>query len=143
MIRNSLVKACDGDTSKWPATVPFVFWANHTTTRKSTGLSPFFMAHGIEPILPFDIILATFLVPDLTKPLTTEELIAIRVRQLEKRQDDLAAIQDRILKSRHASARQFERKFENTIQHTTFKPGDLILVCNSGSDTEISNKTKP
>jgi hypothetical protein len=79
--------------------VPFVFWANHTTTRKSTGLSPFFMAHGIEPILPFNIILATFLVPDLTKPLTTEELIAIRARQLEKRQDDLAAIQDRILKS--------------------------------------------
>ena len=57
------------------------------------------MAHSIEPILPFDIILATFLVPDLTKPLTTEELIAIRARQLEKRQDDLAAIQDRILKS--------------------------------------------
>ena len=33
-------------------------------------LIPFFMAHGIEPILPFDIILATFLVPDITKPVT-------------------------------------------------------------------------
>jgi hypothetical protein len=142
-IRDSLVKACDGDASKWPAAAPFVFWADRATTRKSTGLSPFFMAHGVEPILPFDITLATFLVPNLTKPLSTDELIAIRARQLEKRQDDLAAIHDRILKSRYASVRQFEQQYENTIQHQAFKPGDLVLVRNLGSDTEIGNKTKP
>ena len=143
MIHDSLVKACDGDTSKWPAAAPFVFWANRAMTCKSTGLSPFFMAHGIEPILPFNIILTTFLIPNLTKPLTTDELIVIRMRQLKKCQDDLAVIQDRILKSQHASTRQFKWKFKNTIQHTMFKPGNLILVRNSGSNTEISNKTKP
>ena len=143
MIHDSLVKACDGDALKWPAAVPFIFWANHVMTCKLTSLSPFFMAYGIKPNLPFDIILTTFLVPDLTKPLTTDKLIMIHARQLKKCQDDLAAIQDRILKSRHASTCQFEWKFENTIQHTMFKPGDLILVCNSGSNTEIGNKTKP
>ena len=101
------------------------------------------MAHGVELILPFDITLATFLVPDLTKPLSTDELIAIHAHQLEKRQEDLAAIHDRILKSRYASVHQFERQYENTIQHPAFKPGDLVLVRNSGSDTEVGNKTKP
>jgi hypothetical protein len=47
------------------------------------------MAHGIEPLLPFDITLATFLIPNLTKPLSTADLIAIRARQLELRDDDL------------------------------------------------------
>jgi hypothetical protein len=62
------------------------------------------MAHGVEPILPFDITMATFLVPDLVKPLATDNLIAACAQQLEKHQEDLSAIHDRILKSRFASA---------------------------------------
>ena len=68
------------------------------------------MAHGVEPILPFDITLATILVPDLIESLTTDELITIRARQLEKCQDDLATIHTHILKSRFASAQHFERQ---------------------------------
>jgi hypothetical protein len=66
------------------------------------------MAHGVEPILPFDIMMATFLVPDLVKPLTTDDLIATHACQLEKRQEDLATIHNHILKSRFVSAHQFE-----------------------------------
>ena len=134
-IHNSLIKACNGDTSRWPTVAPFVFWADRATTRKATGFSPFYMAHGVEPILPFDITLATFLVPNLVKPLTTDELIATRARQLEKRQDDLTAIHGLILKSRFASARQFERHFEHTIHNFDFKPGALVLVRNPGAVT--------
>jgi hypothetical protein len=83
-ICDSLVKACNGDTSQWPAVAPFIFWADHATMCKVTGFSPFYMAHGIEPILPFDITLATFLVPNLIKLLTTDELIATHTQQLEK-----------------------------------------------------------
>ena len=50
------------------------------------------MTHGIEPILPFDLTLATFLVPNLTSPLSTADLIATRARQLQTRDEDLAAI---------------------------------------------------
>jgi hypothetical protein len=114
-IRESLVKACEGDTSKWPTRAPHVFWADRATIRKSTGYSPFYMAHGVEPLLPFDITLATFLVPNLTKPLSTADLIATHARQLELREDDLASIRDNVLKSRLASVRQFERRYENTL----------------------------
>jgi len=88
-ICNSLIKACNGDASWWPAVTPFIFWADCTTTHKVTSLSPFYMAHSIEPILPFDITLATFLVPDLVKPLHSDKLIAMCAQQLEKQQDDL------------------------------------------------------
>ena len=139
-IRDSLVKACDSDASRWPAVAPFVFWADRATTRKATGYSPFYMAHGVEPVLPFDITLATFLVPNLVAPLATDELIAIRARQLEKRQDDLATIHTHILKSCFASVQQFERQHEHTIHDFNFKPGALVLVRNPGTEHD---KTKP
>ena len=142
-IRDSLVKVCEDDMSKWPTLAPLVFWADRATTRKSTGYSPFYMAHGIEPILPFDLILATFLVPNLEQPLTTAELLATRARQLQKRQDDLDDIQDRILKSRFASVQQFEKQYHNTIKDYDFGPGTLVLVRNAGVDAELASKTKP
>jgi hypothetical protein len=138
-ICNSLVKACDGDASRWPAVAPFVFWADRATTRKATGYSPFYMAHGVEPILPFDVTLATFLVPNLVDPLTTDKLIAIRAWQLEKRQDDLATIHTHILKSRFTLAQHFERRHTHTIRDFDFKPGELVLVRNPGAE---HNKVK-
>ena len=142
-IRESLVKLCAGNTSKWPTLAPLAFWADRATTRKSTGYSPFYMAHGIEPILPFDLILATFLVPDLCHPLTTAELLATCARQLQKQQANLDDIQDRILKSRLASVQQFTKQYQNTIKDHDFGPGSLVLVRSAGADAELTNKTKP
>jgi len=130
-IRESIFKACNGDDSSWPMVAPFAFWADRATTRKSTGHSPFFMVHGVEPILPFDIIQATFLVPDLTQPLSTEDLLATHTCQLQKCPADLAAIHDHITASRHASVRQFEKHYANTICDFDFALGSLVLVRNS------------
>ncbi|KIJ42803.1 hypothetical protein M422DRAFT_253895 [Sphaerobolus stellatus SS14] len=57
--------------------------------RKDIGFSPFYMVHGVEPILPFDVTEAMFLIPKLNKSLSHEDLIGIRARQLEKRQYSL------------------------------------------------------
>jgi hypothetical protein len=130
-IRDSIFKACEGKESRWPTVAPHVFWADRATTRKSTGYSPFFMAHGVEPILPFDLAQATFLVPDLIHPLSTADLLATRARQLEKRPADLATIHDRIYASRYASIRQFEKQYANTIRDFDFIPGALVLVRNT------------
>ena len=101
------------------------------------------MAHGVKPLLPFDITLATFLVPNLTKPLDTADLIATRARQLEMRDEDLDTIHDNVLKSCLASVCQFEKQYQNTILAYDFKPSDLVLVRNSGSDSHLGRKTKP
>ena len=143
MIRESIVKACEGNISKWPTVTPYAFWADRATTRKSTGHSPFYMAHGIEPMLPFDITLSTFLVPNLTNKLSTADLIATRARQFQRREDDLAAIHSSIMKSRFESVRQFEHQFENTIRDYDFGPGAFVLVRNSSIETDLGHKAKP
>jgi len=139
-IRDSIFKACDGEDSRWPTVAPFAFWADRATVHKSTGYSPFYMVHGVEPILPFDLIQATFLVPDLTQPLSTEDLIAVCTRQLQKRPDDLASIHNHILASRHSSVCQFEKQYANTIRDLNFTPGSLVLVRNTNLNMD---KMKP
>ncbi|KIJ35634.1 hypothetical protein M422DRAFT_262031 [Sphaerobolus stellatus SS14] len=85
------------------------------------------MAHGVEPILPFDITEATFLIPKLDKPLSHEDLIAIQ----------------RVLKARYASIAQFEKENANLIIDYDFAPGSLVLVRNSRIETDLSRKSKP
>jgi transposase InsO family protein len=142
-IRDALVKTCQGDIKKWLDVAPFVFWADRVTTRKSTGLSPFYMAHGIEPVLPFDIVHATYLVPKLDKPLTTADLIAIRARQLQRRDSDLAMIAERVAKSRYQSIEQFRKEHTNRIREQNFKPGTLVLVRNIRMEKDLSAKHLP
>jgi len=89
------------------------------------------MAHGVEPILLFDIIQAIFLVPNLTQPLSTENLLAICTCQLQKCPTNLATIHDCITASCYTSVYQFEKHFKNTICDFDFTPGSLVLVCNS------------
>jgi len=142
-ISESIVKACDGDISRWPEVTPHVFWADRVTVRKHLGFSPFYMVHGVEPILPFDIVEATYLLPKLDKPLSTEDLVAVRARQLQKRPKDLQAIHDLVLKSRFDSITQLEKEHANLIVDFDFKEGSLALVRNSRIETGLSHKTKP
>jgi len=100
------------------------------------------MAHRVEPLLPFDIMLTTFLVPNLTKPLSTANLIVTCAHQLKLHNDDLIAIRDNILKSHLASARRFECQYENTLLAYDFKPGDLVLIRNSSTESDLRRKTK-
>jgi len=139
-IRDSIFKACDGEDSCWPKVTPFTFWADRATVCKSTSYSPFYMVHSVEPILPFDLIQATFLVPDLTQPLSTEDLLAVRTCQLQKRLVDLASIHNCILASCHTSVCQFEKQYANTIRNLNFTPGSLVLVRNTNLNMD---KMKP
>jgi hypothetical protein len=101
------------------------------------------MTHGVEPILPFDITLVTFLIPDLCQPLSTAELLATHTCELQMWQADLDDIHERILKSWHASVQQFKKQYQNTVKDHNFGPGSLVLVHNPGVDSELVNKTRP
>ena len=89
-IREALVKSCKGKLNKWPELVPHAFFAERVTVRRQTGYSPFYLLHGVQPVLPFDLTEATFLVEGFIKNMSTSDLLALRIRQLEKHPDDLA-----------------------------------------------------
>ena len=142
-VRESLMKAANGDESKWLDVLPSVIWAERTTIQRSTGHSPFYIAHGVEPLFPFDISEATYLIPTADAPMTTPELIALRARQLQKREKDLATIADKVLAARKQSVKQFIDAHRKSIIDYDFQPGSLVLIRNSAVEMELNRKTKP
>ena len=75
-VRQALVKACDGDINKWNKGVYSVFGAERMMTRKRMRCSPFYVATGAIPLIPLDIMEATYLQLAPMMTLTTIELIA-------------------------------------------------------------------
>ena len=142
-VREALIKASDGDSSRWPDVAAAVFWAERVTIQKSSGYSPYYLAHGTEPLFPFDLAEATYLAPDLDKLQPTEDLIAKRAMMLQKRPQDLERVRQQVLKARWDSIRQLEKDFKNNIVDFKFAPGTLVLVRNSKFDKVLSDKTKP
>lgn len=142
-VREAIMKAANGIIAHWPQVVPAVFWAERVTIQKSTGFSPYYMVHGVEPVLPFDLAEATYLVPDIGEVVSTSELLANRARQLLKRESDLAVIGERVIASRNQSRKQFEEQYRNTIVDFDFSPGDLVLVRNTRVELEANRKAKP
>lgn len=113
VIRESILKDCGKKISSWPYRVPHAFFADKITIRRSTGFSPYFLMFGTDPVLPFDLTEATFLVKGFKSGMSTAELLALRLRQLEKRPADVERAAQTIVRARIRSKAQFEQKFEH------------------------------
>jgi hypothetical protein len=141
-IREALLKMCKGNTSLWPEYFHYVLWADRITTRRATGYSPYFMAHGLEPTLPLDLVEASFMLP-FTEPVGTEELIAQRALQLMRREKDVQQVADLLVKKRLARKLVYDKAHAHCVQPQDFEAGDLVLVRNSAIEMEVSKKFKP
>jgi hypothetical protein len=142
-VREAIMKTCAGNESKWREVIPQVFWAERVTVRKSTGYSPYYLVHGVHPLLPFDILEATYLMPPQDSGMSTEDLIALRARQLSKRPEDIERMQETVTKSRCANLERFEKRHGSRIIDFDFKPGALVLIRNSRVEESLNRKTKP
>ena len=142
-VREALVKACEGKETKWRDYIHEVFWAERITIRKATGYSPYYMVHGVHPLLPFDILEATYLSPPQDFGIPTEELVAIRARQLAKRPEDIEKMRNKVTDSRVRNLLQFEKRHRSKIIDFDFKPGSLVLVRNTRVEESLNRKTKP
>ena len=83
-IRESLMKTCGDKPESWPSHVPLAFFADRVTISKVTGFSPFYMLHGVHPVLPFDLTEATFMIQGYKKGISSSELLSLRIQQLQK-----------------------------------------------------------
>jgi hypothetical protein len=70
------MKVCDGEEWKWLTAMHAIFWAEWITTHKALGHSAYYIAHGVEPLLLFDLAEATYMVLPQSA-MSTTELIAL------------------------------------------------------------------
>lgn len=143
-LRQMLYKATGQDhLAKWFWFLAYVLWADRVSTRKGFGCSPFFMVTGAQPVLPLDIQEATWLVELPDRMLTTEELIGFRARALSRHKVHVEEMRARVSKIKRDALARWEQKSRYKIKSFSFKPGDLVLVRNSGIEQSLNRKMLP
>ena len=143
IIRESIMKACQQHPKRWPEYVHHAFFADKVTVTRSTGMSPYYLLHGVHPVLPFDLTEMTILSEGYNSGMTTAELLAMRIRQLEKRQSDLDQAAQLLTETRMKSKEQFERRYQRRLRLSEYKPGTLVLVRNTQVEKSLNRKSKP
>lgn len=142
IIREALVKMCGKNISKWPSLLQAAVFADRITIRRATGYSPYYLLHGVHPVLPCDLAEATFMVPRFKERMTDEELLIAWTRQIAKMPEDLARAKEILSQSRFQSQKGYEERFANRIIRTAFKPGSLVLVRNKPLENTMSINRK-
>ena len=109
-------------------------WANRITVRRSTGKTPYRVAFGQDCLLPIDVKEGTWAVMDWRSIETSEnptaELLAVRARQLERKEEDLEEAAQIQRESREANKAYFDshRRHWPEIPHTAIELGDHVLL---------------
>jgi transposase InsO family protein len=143
VIREALVKSCKGDIDEWPSKVAMAFFADRIATSTVTGFSAYFLLHGVHPILPFDLTEASFMVHGFTSGMSSSDLLALRIRQLERHPEDILQAAQTLKQARYRSKAQFEKRFHRKLRRSLYQSGDLVLLRNTAVEMELNRKTKP
>ncbi|KAF8989307.1 hypothetical protein BDQ17DRAFT_1174556, partial [Cyathus striatus] len=139
-LRQALLKSCAGQLSKWPEYLGAAAFADQISISRVTGFSPFQLLHATDPILPFDLVEATFLVEGFRKGMSTTDLLALRIQQLMKHEKDIVKASDTLQKSRFKSKEQFERRFRRKLLRDEYDSGELVLVQNTQYEMQLDKK---
>ncbi|KAJ6595925.1 hypothetical protein B0H10DRAFT_1828866, partial [Mycena sp. CBHHK59/15] len=142
-VHEALIKACESNMTLWTQKIFYVFWAERVSISKAMGRSPYYMAHGVEPLFPFDIAEATYMSPILDKEISTAEMIAARALRLMKREDELQLMRSQVYEDRIKSIRQWEKDNTNNIVDFDFEPRRLVIVWNASVENNLTKKNKP
>ncbi|KDQ12647.1 hypothetical protein BOTBODRAFT_77139, partial [Botryobasidium botryosum FD-172 SS1] len=142
-IRLSLLKACgEGNSHKWPSLLSAALYADRVTIRKSTGVSPYKLVYGTDPVLPLDLYQATFMVENWPDNMDRVDLLALRIAQIDKKDALLDQAASRLFQARFQSREYFIEKYSDRIKFHSFKIGDKVLVENS-SKSILEKKFHP
>ena len=107
------------------------------------GCSPFSTVTGVHPVLPLDIVEATWLVKYPGHMLTTEEVIGYWACALAKHLADIAQLQNKLHEIKVCDTLKHAWMHTATIKQLNFKSGNLVLVHNMAIEKSIRGKMHP
>jgi hypothetical protein len=107
------------------------------------GYSAYFLLHGTDPVLLLDLWEMTFLIEGFDQGLTSEDLLTLRIQQIEHCDNNITNAMQILQNSHLASKQQFEKWFETRLVQGSYSPGDIVLVRNTAIEKELNRKTKP
>lgn len=81
------------------------------------------------------------MVEGFVKGISTSDLLVLRMKQLERHDDDITSAAAVLKAARFRSKAQFEKRFHKTLNYEFYNPGDLVIVRNSKDEMTLGKKT--
>ena len=116
--------------------MPYALWADRTTHSSVTGYMPFELMYGQKPIMPTEEAVTTWTILPWETGMTREDLLALRIQQLEQHKEDVEQAQLKLKESRMKSKALFDQK--HRLRPTAIEDGDWVLVYDSSLDNQYT-----
>jgi hypothetical protein len=139
-IVQALVKACKGNSKQWPRLLPFALWADRTTHSTVTGYMPIELMLGQKPIMPAEESIPTWMFLAWEDGVTREQLLELRIQQLEQLPGNQEIAQERLKAARLSNKERFDKTHRLRIH--PIQEGDWVLVFDSSLEHQHSAKKK-
>ncbi|KAI0074103.1 hypothetical protein K474DRAFT_1602026 [Panus rudis PR-1116 ss-1] len=104
-----------------------------------TGYTPYYLLYGQNPVFAFDIADRTWAVLDWYSVKDTSDLIALRLKQITRRETDIGKATDKLNQER---AKSTAAKNAGRNPAEPLPPGTLVLVHQTWLDNQHGNKGK-
>ncbi|TPX60620.1 hypothetical protein CcCBS67573_g08985 [Chytriomyces confervae] len=140
-IVGALARYSRGDPSKWPQKLDLATFADRISTN-SSGLSPYNGLFGQQPLLHMDFIVESFGIVNFRDGMSTVELLAARMRQLERREDDLIEYKRRREAERKRGTDNYNKKNAHLFRDEPLFKGDKVLLFDSNQHDQFHRKVK-
>ena len=125
---------------KWIQNLHTVLWADRTTVRASTGMTPYEVEYGQRPLLPIELEIPTWSVMNWDEVRTQADLVAMRARVLERREEDLEEARCHLRRMREANKERYN--LVNRVRDGRVKTRMLVLLHCYETNVDMSRLKK-
>ena len=137
---NSILRACGKDTHRWPLYIHAGLWAMRCSTSRVTGYTPYFLLYGLRPCFAFDFTDRTWDTLDWHAIASTEDLLAIRMQQILRRDKKLVLAMEQQKLVRQRAVDDFNSKHERSLSSGDFLLGTWVLLHETWLDSQMGHK---
>jgi hypothetical protein len=139
-IVNALAKHAATHNCSWVDALHIMMWADRTTVEATTGRTSASLKYGAEHILPMDTAYVSLSGLDWLAVQSTEDLLTLRCRQLERRDEDLEEIVLQTRRMREKNKEAFDAA--HFIRTEELNLGDLVLLWDIKKEKDKSSVVK-
>ena len=114
--------------------LPYAVWADHTMHSSVTGYMPAELMTDQALVMPTETVIATWTMLSWKEEMSREELLAVRIQQLEERPEDIAEAICRQQEARFQNKSRFDTK--HRLRPQKIEEGDWVIVNESSLDNQ-------
>ena len=140
-LMRAILKCCaPGKEHQWHKYLPAALLAVRTTTSRATNCTPYFLTYGMHCLFPFDLTDRTWYCLDWHDATSTEDLLALRIKQLARREEDIGIAVEHLTIARQRAIDDYHRRNASRIRMDNLKPGTWVLLHETWLDAQHGNK---